>query len=176
MKYCQKCGNQLSAEGICSRCGNNFIEPHTDNEQYRETDRIRCPICGGTDLHIATETNIHTDEKSYSLGLGCLGFILWGVAGLAGMLIVGPLILFFAPLGLLCGLCGGRQKTYSENTVYWICKHCGNKFSNYNAMNTEHEQTNKSLFEVLVMIGAGIFLVVVLFMVVLPTVISIFSK
>lgn len=150
MSYCQQCGNQLSGEGVCSRCGSNgLIEPQTNNGQYQGFNRISCPMCGYTDLHISTETNIYTDGKNYSLGLGCFGFILCGAAGLIAMGFVGPLVLFFAPLGLMCGLCGRGQKTYSENSVYWICKRCGHKFEKNENIEVEEEMENQRLNTVL---------------------------
>jgi len=46
-------------------------------------DKIRCPKCGST--------NIHIDKKGYSTGKGCCGALLIG------------------PLGLLCGQTGANK-------------------------------------------------------------------
>ena len=69
-----------------------------------------CPHCGNKNIQVTTETNVSTTGKNYSGGKGCLGFLMFG------------------PLGLLCGSCGGGQKTTSTSTTYWVCPNCGHKF------------------------------------------------
>ena len=58
---------------------------------------VRCPRCGSQHLAACT-------SNDYSLGLGCLGFLL------------------FNWLGLLIGFLGGNGTTF-------ICLNCGHRFS-----------------------------------------------
>ncbi len=65
---------------------------------------IKCPKCGSEDIQYATNTS----SGGISMFQSCCGFLLMG------------------PLGLLCGACGSGTSTEE----FWVCKSCGNKFSN----------------------------------------------
>lgn len=67
---------------------------------------VKCPRCESDNCQILNE--IKVVGKDFSASKGCCGYILLG------------------PIGVLCGACGGGKKT--ENTQYWICNNCGNKW------------------------------------------------
>lgn len=75
-------------------------------------NNLCCPHCGNPDLQVTNEVNTQTTGSGYSVGQGCLGYLLFG------------------PLGLLCGGCGSGQKTTTTNTTFWVCSKCGHKFQN----------------------------------------------
>lgn len=67
---------------------------------------MKCPRCGNDNCQILNEVNIV--GKDFSASKGCCGAILLG------------------PIGILCGACGNGKR--AENTQYWICNNCGNKW------------------------------------------------
>lgn len=92
---------------------------------------IKCPKCGGKNLHAITETEtaVKTSGGGYSATKGCLGWLAFG------------------PFGLLCGNCGQSTKT-SVNTTnknYWVCGDCGHRFRNLDDLRAEIEQREKTL-------------------------------
>lgn len=100
MKYCTQCGAQNSSTANnCASCGASL-----KNDTI--TVGAVCPRCGSSNCQAVTQTDV--SGGGYSASNGCCGYILFG------------------PLGLLCGACG--SKTKSQNTTYWICPNCNNKF------------------------------------------------
>ena len=93
-----------------------------------------CPKCGSKRIQATTETDVRTTGKNYSVGQGCLGYLLLG------------------PLGLLCGSCGSGQKTTTTSTTYWVCPNCGNKFQSPQDIRSE-AQNKKSASVALIIIG-----------------------
>ncbi len=67
---------------------------------------MKCPKCNNETCNMINE--VTTTGKDFSAGKGICGAVLFG------------------PIGILCGLCGQKKKTY--NTNYWVCGSCGNKF------------------------------------------------
>ena len=65
-----------------------------------------CPKCGCANCQAINETN--TTGKDFSASKACCGAVLLG------------------PIGIICGACGGGKKV--QNTAYWVCPKCGNKF------------------------------------------------
>ena len=66
-----------------------------------------CPFCGGTDCQPVSRTTGKARGGGYSISDGCCGMCLMG------------------PVGLLCGLGGGRSKIDLKNEVVWVCRTCG---------------------------------------------------
>lgn len=67
---------------------------------------MKCPYCGSE--HTTTIVDRRTNQKDYSLGSGCCGYLLFGV------------------WGLLCGLCGAGTET--TESVTHVCNDCGKTF------------------------------------------------
>ena len=86
-----------------------------------------CPDCGNRDLQVTTETRTQTTGSDFSVGKGCLGYLLFG------------------PLGILCGACGQGKQTTTTNTTYWVCPKCGKKFRNPEDMRRELENQKKTI-------------------------------
>lgn len=86
-----------------------------------------CPDCGNRDLQVTTETKTQTTGSDFSVGKGCLGYLLFG------------------PLGILCGACGQGKQTTTTNTTYWVCPKCGKKFRNPEDMRRELENQKKTI-------------------------------
>lgn len=77
-----------------------------ENLNKIDEGKIHCPVCGSTNCRITVSTE--TNAKLFSFGKGCCGSLLLG------------------PFGLLCGLCGNKLKT--KTNEYWVCNNCGNIF------------------------------------------------
>lgn len=90
------------------------------------------------------ETSSTTTGKNFSLGQGCLGYLLFG------------------PLGILCGLCGQGQQTHTINKTYYICKHCGEKFRKKEELVQEIENNKTSARNLLITCGVMLGLILVL--------------
>lgn len=124
-QFCAKCGQSLGDSHFCPGCGQKVegnMPLTVDNSQNIASDlhaaaeeithkNLSCPHCGSRNLQYIVEQNVHTQGKDFSLGKGCLGYILLG-----------------GPLGLLCGLCGQKKTAVSTSKSQWICKECGTKF------------------------------------------------
>jgi len=72
---------------------------------------VTCPVCKSAYCRAISTNNTYIEDKGYGAGKGCCGYILFG------------------PLGLLCGLCGGKRRTRTTTQTYWHCDGCGNKFT-----------------------------------------------
>ena len=69
---------------------------------------MRCPSCGNDYCHLVEESETRT--KGYGIFKGCCGYLILG------------------PIGWLCGLCG-MGEGYTRRKSFWVCDHCGKKFS-----------------------------------------------
>ncbi|MBO4374913.1 MAG: hypothetical protein J5829_07380 [Lachnospiraceae bacterium] len=78
--------------------------PGFENTNQKQ-DSSGCPKCGCTNVSIINEYT--TEGSDYSVGSGICGTICFG------------------PIGVLCGLTGGRKQI---NTHYYICNDCGYKW------------------------------------------------
>ena len=72
----------------------------------KENYRMQCPKCKSENCQIINE--VTTKGKDFSASKGCCGAVLLG------------------PLGILCGACGKGKRV--QNTNYWVCNECGNKW------------------------------------------------
>lgn len=103
-----------------------------------------CPRCGQTEFELTVETDSKTTGKNFSLGQGCLGYLLFG------------------PLGILCGLCGQGQQTQITNKTYYVCKNCGEKFRKKEELEQEIETNKLSARNLLIASGVMLGLMVIL--------------
>lgn len=124
--FCPKCGKELPEGALfCTACGNklkkaeetsSFQVPAVNKAGYDQSQPLLmqeegvCPSCGSHDCEIQVQQNVTSSGSNYSVGMGCLGFLLTG------------------PFGLLCGLCGTGRKTTTTHQSMWVCKKCGSLF------------------------------------------------
>ena len=124
--FCKNCGAQTGdTTQFCTKCGSPCNAPQGTQSTAAPANasEIRCPHCQGTNLHPVVENNVSSMGGGYGVGKGCLGYICLG------------------PLGLLCGLCGNKQKISTSSQTFWLCQNCGYKFqSRQDAAAAEREQ------------------------------------
>ncbi len=138
---CKKCGEYIDdGARYCPYCNERQIEgeaavppkPKKPIKTEREINAnfqrnpIYCPKCHATGLQNSVEQDFSSSTKTsggYSGCGACIGFNIFG------------------PIGLLCGNCGGKQKTTTtiNNNVrrYWVCNSCGHRFRQVSDL--EHE-------------------------------------
>ena len=80
---------------------NKDLQPQTDNNQ----PSVRCPRCNNNNVSIINE--YATRGSDYSVGKGICGTLCFG------------------PIGILCGMTGGKK---TVNTHFYICRNCKYKW------------------------------------------------
>jgi rRNA maturation endonuclease Nob1 len=115
--YCRKCKNELDLNKpnlICDHCGYDNLKNPDNLPIVTEQDakhantyhsKYECPKCGSTHVHTTTNATIKNTPFSPTNAL----------AGTC----------CFGPLGLLCGLTGGKKVEAREEKV---CDDCGTHF------------------------------------------------
>lgn len=107
--------------------------------------KIKCPMCGKTNLQYVTETDTKVETSGgYSGTKGCMGYLLLG------------------PLGLLCGNCGSSKKTTVTDIHkhFWVCSDCGHKFPTLEDLDAEIQQKKKAIKGLVPGIVSCIFLII----------------
>ncbi|MCD8391025.1 MAG: zinc ribbon domain-containing protein, partial [Firmicutes bacterium] len=135
--YCNKCGAEVNdGNAFCTNCGSPLNKAKIEFAERTEPKepqnfKIKCIRCRSCDLHPLTEdiTTSKTTGSDFSVGKGCLGYLLMG------------------PFGILCGACGKNKKTTTTTTHknYWVCKDCGFKFKDLATLETEINTYKSSL-------------------------------
>lgn len=137
--FCKHCGMEIDADSsFCPNCGkglssegNVATTSYIQNEVIENQGGMCCPQCGHGNLQVITETNTQTVGKNFSVGQGCLGYLLLG------------------PLGILCGACGQGQHTTTTNATYWVCPKCGKKFRDLEEQRNVIKNTRVAMYSML---------------------------
>lgn len=100
-----------------------------------------CPNCKSQNLFPISESEVNVSGGGYGFGSGCCGWLLLG------------------PIGLLCGFCGRRVRSQSQNRQFWLCKSCGHKFRDAEDEYREKQAALGGMFGVFFMslIASGVF-------------------
>ena len=167
--FCPKCGNSIP-DGVrfCPKCGNPIKKtepaappgpqaktsanpspppragqaPFQKKKGYLAFEDGVCPNCGSHNCEIQVQQNVTGSGGGYGCCNGGLGYVCLG------------------PIGLLCGLCGTKNKTTITHKSMWVCKDCGNQFPTKQDRFSQFVATEAmiNVFFVLSVIGALLFL------------------
>lgn len=142
--FCGKCGSSVDRHNYCPNCGTPCNLPNPNNANPSSRPQHKCPKCGGTEFDLAVYSDTKSQGKDFSVGQGCLGYLLFG------------------PLGILCGLCGQGKTTTTTHETYHVCKHCGNKIRQRDELLQEIENHKKNARNCIIICSiAFVFLVVI---------------
>lgn len=149
MMFCGKCGSSIDGHNYCPNCGTPCNVPSPSNASTNPCPQRKCPKCGSTDFELAVYSDTKSHGKDFSVGQGCLGYLLFG------------------PLGILCGLCGQGKTTTTTHETYHVCKHCGNKIRQRDELLHEIEDHKKNARNGLIACGIISILLIILGLIVM---------
>lgn len=118
MKYCQKCGNQISDDAqFCPACGQSQqMQPAAKpipRVQRSGGKKLHCPNCGSTSLSAIVESDV-TGGTSYSRSVTKKASV-------------------------------STMEFTNVHRNYWMCSDCGEKFRNLQNLKEEIASNEKSL-------------------------------
>lgn len=118
MKYCQKCGNQISDDAqFCPACGQSQqMQPAAKpipRVQRSGGKKLHCPNCGSTSLSAIVESDV-TGGTSYNQSLTKKSSV-------------------------------STMKFSNVHRNYWMCGDCGQKFRNLQNLEAEIAATEKRI-------------------------------
>lgn len=143
MKYCQKCGNQISDDAqFCPACGQSQqMQPAAKpipRVQRSGGKKLHCPNCGSTSLSAIVESDV-TGGTSYNQSLTKKSSV-------------------------------STMKFSNVHRNYWMCGDCGQKFRNLQNLEAEIAATEKRIRTM--RIGALVIFVPLIFLLILGSILN----